>query len=249
MNRYLIAFFLFLSFASAASAQMLGGIGAQLILDTAGGTTMPRIMTLIPHTPADSYLHATDYIMSIDGISCKDKTIEEVVSMIRGDTGTHLKIVVADTKEGKRPRNYDLTRRALPGIAPLDPIEAFNAWCNNEVQLLKAKRASIIKTYNATCGDRFFNFEAEARNYHVLVMTMEDKDASVADHATARVFDNDNEATAIALAQMDPHDQGKTIIARCGGGVTFSKACVGAVNVQMHGDVSKCHGIYVVVYR
>lgn len=249
LMKYLLAFALCLSLSVATNAQVMGGIGAQLILDTAGGTTMPRIMTLVPHTPADSNLHATDFIMSIDGVSCKDKTIEEVVSMIRGDTGTKLKIVVADTKEGKRPRHYELTRRALPGVAPLDPMAAFNAWCDNEVQQLKAKRAVIIKTYNATCGDRFFNFEAEARTYHVLVMTMEDKDGGTAFHATARVFDNDNEATATSLAPMDPHDQGKTIIARCGGDVTFAKACIGAVNVQMHDDVSKCHGLYVVVYR
>jgi hypothetical protein len=252
MKYFLALFFLFSFFTTRTGAQTIGGIGASLILDTTGGTTMPRIMSLVPGTPAYQYLNATDYIMTVNGISCKDKTIEEVVSLIRGDTGTHVKITVADTKEGKRPRNYDLVRTILPSAAnqpPPDPVTVFNEWCDNEVVKLKANKFMIIKTFTATCGDRFFNFEAAPKQYHIRVLTLEDKGTGTAFSATARVFDNENESSAITLTRLDPKEQNTTVIAQSGGDITFKKECIGVVNVQMHDDVTKCHAIYVIVYK
>ena len=249
--KYLPVLFLFL-LLSTARAQNIGGIGAQLFLDTAGGTTMPRIMSLVPGTPADSVLKATDYIYKVNDISCKDKTIEEVVSLIRGEVGTHVKVTVTDTKDGKRPRNYDLVRRGVPGVTnqpPPDPVTAFNDWCEKEVQLLMAKKFMIVKTFNATCGDRYFNFEAQSRPYHVCVMTMEDKGTSTTFSATARVFDNDDEAAATALTKTDSKTVGTMDITIIQGDMAFKKACIGVVNAKITGDVTKCHAVYVIVYR
>ncbi|MFI5196325.1 MAG: PDZ domain-containing protein [Chitinophagales bacterium] len=251
MNKYLIALFLTLSITPSL-AQNIGGIGAKLFLDTAGGYTMPRIMSLVPNSPADSNLKATDFIIKVNDISCKDKTIEEVVALIRGEAGTHVKITVADTRQGKHPREYDLVRIGLPGVAaqpPPDPVTAFYDQCEKEVQQLSVKRFTIIKTFNATCGDRYFNFEAERRPYHVRVMTMEDNSAGAAFYATARVFDNDDEPGATALNKADSKEQGGMMTAQSEGEVTFRKNCIGVVNVQMHGDITKCHAMYVIVYR
>lgn len=238
-------------------AQNIGGIGAALILDTAGGTTMPRIMSLVPNSPADQNLKATDYIIKVNDVSCKDKTIEEVVAMIRGEAGTQVKITVADTKEGKRPREYDLVRVGLQvagatNTTPPDPVTAFYDGCEKELQQLRAKHAIIIKTFNSACGNYFFNFEAESKSYHIRIMTMEEKGNGAytpAFYVTARVFDSNDEAGATDINKAAPLDWGNMMIAQSEGTVTFKKGCVGVVNTQIHDDMSKCHAMFVIVYR
>ena len=252
MNKYLFIFIISCS-AIASKAQNLGGIGAQLILDTAGGHTMPRIMSLVPGTPADSFLKATDFIYTVNGISCKDKTIEEVVGLIRGEIGTTVKVTVTDTKEGKRPRNYELTRRGVPGIVvppPADPLTAFNDWCDKQAEQLKANKQTIIKTFNTACAaDRFFNFVAEARTYHIVVYTLEEHTAGVNIFPKVRAFDNDNEALATEIKDKTHQSVGEMAITQIAGTVAFTKACVGVVNVKIDGHVDRCHGLYVIIYR
>ena len=249
MNKYLLALLLLLSITSSR-AQNIGGIGAQLFLDTAGGYTMPRIQSLVAGTPADSVLKATDYIYKVNDISCKDKNIQEVVELIRGEAGTHVKITVTDTKDGKRPRSYDLVRRGIPGVQAPDPLTAFNTWCDGEVAKLLANKFTIVKTFNASCAEnRFFNFEALAKQYHIAVMTMEEHAAGSTITTKARAFDNDDEAGATALTNENHKSVGKMDITIIDGVVTFKKVCIGAVNVKVSGDITRCQGIYVIVYR
>ena len=253
----ILLFFLFTNLVLTASvAQNIGGIGAQLFLDTAGGHTMPRIQGLVPNTPAYQYLNATDYIIKVDGVSCKDKTIEEVVAMIRGEAGTNVKITVADTKEGKRPRDYDLQRvgMQLPASAPPppDPLTAFNTDCENEVKLLKRQHSEIVKALTSDCGDFFFNFNAEKGQYHICVLAMEEKGTTANTpgfYATAKVFDGDNEAAAIPLSKAAPKDGGKYVAAQLEGTVTFKKTSVGTIAINIHDDVKKCRGMYIIVYK
>ena len=253
--RFILLVLLSFTFTSYATyAQNIGGIGAQLFLDTAGGFTMPRILSLVPNTPADQNLKATDYIIKVNNVSCKDKTIEDVVAMIRGEEGTIVKITVADTKQGKRPREYDLPRVAIQVGPPPDPLTAFNNSCENEVKQMKKKGLVVIKTFPSDCGNYFFNFNADATTYHIRVMTMEEKAKTGGTHAlsfypTARVFDGDNEAGAITLNKIDPKDIGASIVAQVEGEISFKKSCVGVVSVQIHDDVTKCRSMYVIVYK
>jgi PDZ domain-containing protein len=242
---------------SISIAQNIGGIGAQLFLDTAGGHTMPRIQALVPNSPAYQYLNATDYIIKVNGVSCGDKTMEEVVAMIRGEAGTTVKITVADTKEGKRAKDVDLQRVGLtlpPGSTPPppDPLTSFTAFCDNEVRQLKHAHMEIVKTFSSECGDFFFNFNAESGQYHVRVMTMEQKGSvayAPAFNVTAKVFDGDNEAAAVQLGKAAPKDGGNFESAQIEGTISFKKACVGTIAVSIHSDVKKCAGMYIIVYK
>jgi len=250
--KIIVIIFLALLSCGAINAQNIGGIGAQLFLDTAGGYTMPRIQGLVANTPADTFLKATDFIVTVNGVSCKNKTIEDVVALIRGEVGTKVHIVVADTKEGKRPREYDLIRKGIQvagGQQAVSPAEAFNTWAENEAAQLRAKGSTVIKTFNAACGDRYFNFEAEAKTYHVRVMSLLTSDAGSAFSTTMRVFDNDDEASATTIDKTSTRQTGNAIVLQTEGDAAFKKSCIGVVNVQAHGDASKCQGMYVIVYR
>ncbi len=250
--KIIVFIFLALFGWGGVSAQNIGGIGAQLFLDTAGGHTMPRIQGLVANTPADSFLKATDFIITVNGVSCKDKTIEDVVALIRGEVGTKVHIVVADTKDGKRQREYDLIRKGIQvqgGQAAASPVEAFNVWAENEAAQLRAKGYTIVKTFNSACGNRYFNFDAEARTYSVRVISLLTNDAGTAFNTTMRVFDNDDETGATAINKTNTRRIGSGIVMETEGDATFKKNCIGVVNVQANGDVNKCQGMYVIVYR
>jgi hypothetical protein len=249
---------------AATFAQIIGGIGAQLLLDTSEGFTMPRIMRLIPNTPADQNLKATDFIIKVNDVDCKDKTLEDVVALIRGEVGTTVKITVADTKEGKRPREYELPRVSIQtgaATAPPDPLAAFNSDCEAEVKQMKKKGMVIVKTFTSECGNYFFNFNAEtAGAYHIRLITMEEKappiaigaiggDSTMGFYPTARVFDGDNEAAAITLDKVATRVSNNILIAQVEGDLNFKKTGVGVINVQIHDDATKCRGMYIVVYK
>ncbi len=256
MNKYLAAFFLFISVSTASLAQNIGGIGAQLFLDTTGGHSMPQIQGLVPHTPADQYLKATDYIIKVNDIGCLDRTLADVVSFIRGEAGTIVKITVADTKDGKRPRDYNLVRTTIPPIAGVasspDPATVFNTLCENEVTQIKKEGLSVVKTFPSDCGNYFFNFDAESALYHIRVIVMTEKSndtVTKAFYLTARAFDNANETAATQINAYTIKDGGNFNVGRLDGAVTFNKPAVGAVNVQMHGELNKCRSMYVVIYK
>ena len=245
-------------FSHAQNVENIAGIGAQLILDTAGGYTMPRIFSLVPNSPAYQSLNATDYIIKVNDISCKDKTIEEVVALIRGVVGTSVKITTGDTKEGKNPKNFTLTRVGMqipvaqPAAPPPDPATTFFEACDNEAKQLKKNGVEIIKTFNSECGNFFFNFNAESGMYRIRVFTMEEKGKGAytpSFSATAKVFDGDNEAGATELARSGATDKNSYMVAQLDGAVTFKRTCVGVVGIIIHDDIKKCRGMYVIVYK
>jgi C-terminal processing protease CtpA/Prc len=71
---------------------------------------MPRIKEILQNSSASSQLKISDYIISVNDVSCLDKPLEEVIDLIRGATGTTVKITVADTKAGTNPREFVLVR-------------------------------------------------------------------------------------------------------------------------------------------
>lgn len=256
MRKYFITVSLIISAAISFAQQQFGGIGAQLFLDTMGGHTMPCVQGMLPNSSADKYLKATDFIIKVNGISCLDKNMQEVVGMIRGEVGTTVKITVADTKEGKNPREYDMVRGAItsapaPGSAPVDPAIAFNAQCETEVARMKKGGSQIIKTFPSECGNYFFNFNAEAHAYHIKVMALQDKETDAANpfSLSVRVFDNANEASATQLPEYGVKDAGASGRIDINGEITFKKECVATINVIPHNDVKKCRAMYIVVYK
>lgn len=259
MKKYLSFLILLLCISSISFAQgiqNIAGIGAQLIIDTTGGYTMPRIFALVPNSPAYQSLNATDYIMKVDDVSCRNKTIEEVVAMIRGEAGTKVKITTAPAKNGHHAKDTVLLRVGMQvpvaNNAPPDPLAAFNEACESEVRQLKKNGVEVIKTFNSDCGNYFFNFNAESGKYRVRVITMEEKavnpNAPVPNTA-AKVYDGDNEAGAVALIKSGSVDKGSYATTQLEGGITFNKSCVGVISITMHDDLKKCKGMYIIVYK
>ncbi len=249
MNKYLIAFLLLIA-STRCQAQNIGGIGAQLILDTTGGWTMPRIFSLIPGSPAYDSLRATDYIMKVNDFDCRDKTIEDIVSHIRGEAGTMVTVVTANTKEGQAPRIHELKRVGMNIPQPADPKDAFFANCDNAVKSLKKTGATIIKTFNSDCGNYFFNFDGSNGKFHIRIIAMTDPaDKSGSGfQISARVFDNDHESDATDLGSLDSKNA-VSGAAQTEGSVSFTKDCVGTIAISVHDDNKKCHAMYVMVYK
>ena len=255
MIKYLTVFLFFISVSLSSFAQQeFGGIGAQLFLDTMGGHTMPCIQGLVANSSADEHLKVTDFIIKVNGVSCLDKNIQDVVAMIRGEVGTLVKITVADTKEGKNPREYDLDRRGIrtntpntPAATP-DAVAAFNTQCEGEIAKMKKQGKTIIKTFPSECGNYFFNFDAEKGTFRIKVWTITDIGASKFS-ITARVFDNTNEAAA---TQINTYNSLVTNNLRYGileGTAEFNKPGIGVVNVQPVDPDKNCQAMYVVIYK
>lgn len=253
MKKHLTTIFIILITSCSSLAQnTIGGIGAQLIIDTSGGYTMPRIMSLVQGSPAYDKLKATDFIMSVNGTSCKDKSIEDVVGMIRGVAGTTVHITVADTKLGAHPREYDLIRVAMQVAGPPDPVPAFNNWCENDLSRLKKTGFEIIKTFPSDCGNYYFNFDAEAGGYYIRVYSMEEKVSGthIAGYTiSAKVFDASNELQAKQLNPSPSVEVDNTKILQLNGSITFNRDCVGNVAITIGDDTKKCKAIFVAVYR
>ncbi len=248
IKKVLLTVALMLVMAGGAVAQNIGGIGAQLIPDTTGGFTMPRIFSLVKGSPAWDSLKATDYIMKVNDVSCKDKSIEEIVALIRGEVGTTVRITTADTKQGARPREHELTRVGMNLGPAADPKDAFFAACEKEAQQMKRKGATILKSYNSDCGSFFFNFNAGAGKCYIKITTLADAtDKSGKGYtATARVFDNEHENEAVTLSKLDSKS-GAGGIATMEGSATYPHDCVGTISVHME-DESRCKAMYVLVW-
>lgn len=253
MKKYLLITLSFIVITFPLFAQnTIGGIGAQLFQDTSGGHTMPRVLSLVPNSPAYDSLKATDFLIKVNDISCKDKELNDVVAMIRGVAGTKVKITVADTKEGARPREYMLTRVGIQLAAPPDPAPAFNQWCDAQVKQLRKKGHESVKTYTSDCGNYFFNFNADTGTYYVRVYTMEEKGSGTFTPgftATAKVYDGDKESNAIALKAGESAEANGTVIAQLEGTITFRRECVGIVSISNLDDAKKCKAMYIAIYR
>jgi hypothetical protein len=260
MNKYLLLLLISISISfTPAHAQNIGGIGAQLFLDTMGGFTMPCVQGMVKNSAADQNLKATDFIIKVNDVDCRNKTMEEVIGMIRGEIGTTVKVTVADTKNGKNPREYDLLRGYIGlqssspnGMPAEDPAVAFNTNCDNEVAKMKKSGNTVIKTFPSDCGNYFFNFDVSKETYHIRIWAIADKNTDPKANKfslTARVFDNTNEAAATQLTNFQLTNGGNLDAGQLDGTASFNKDGVGVINVQLHDDTKKCRAMYVVIYK
>lgn len=239
-----------------AMGQTPGGIGAVLLLDTAkDGNTLPRIKELIPNSPAAAQnLPVSSYIIKVNETPCKNKSLEDVVNLIRGEAGTGVTLELADNPQGKKSKDYTVVRAPIRQVPAPDLAQAFNDYCDAEAKKLRKQGFAIIKTFSSECGDFFFNFEANAGTYHVRLLTAETKNAGTYNkgfEATANLFDNSNEAAKTPLQARASHDEGQVIIAELEGVISFSRSSVGVINVQIHplADAARCAAQYVIVYK
>ena len=246
-----IVFFILLA-SSGVYAQNIGGIGAMLAIDSTDDVRMPVIKQLLPNSPAAAALKEKQFIIKVNDVSCNNKTIEETVAMIRGEAGSHVRLLVADNKKGKGATEHDMVRASIqqpPAPPVVDPVAAFNTESEAVVKQLKKLGHTIVKTFNSDCGNFFFNFNAEPGTYEVAIMVLEEKPGAAAGNSmTARVFDNNNEAAAVTLKKGLPQNSGSFTVGRLEGDITFGRACVGSVNTRAT-DAGGCKSMFIVVYK
>lgn len=235
-----------------AGAQIIGGIGAQLFIDSTDGYTLPRIQGLVPNTPASTTLKVTEYILKVDDVSCKNKPIDEVIGMIRGPEGTTVKITASHDKEGKFAQDYTLKRVSMQTNPSADPRQMFNDFVVSEMNQIKSAGFTIVKDFTSDCGNFFFNFEAEKQTYRVRVLAMEFKTNAPYNPGytvTASVFDNDHDNEKTQVPKIETKEIGNIAVSRLDGPVIFKNTCIGVVNTQINGDLGKCPAMHIIVYR
>jgi len=233
-----------------ATSQTMGGIGAMLQLDTAkDGSTLPRIKSVVANSPAAAQnLPEGSYIIKVNDLLCKDKTLEEVVAVIRGAVGSTVTLSLADNAQGKKAKDYSLVRAAIQVVPPPDPLEGFYADCAKEVQQLKKKGSYIAKNASSDCGDYFFSFEGGNNLFHVKAMVLETKAASKDIGATASVYDTNDETTTVQLKPAGIHDLGNMQITSLEGTITMKPNRAGVVKTKFS-STAGCSGMYIIVYR
>jgi len=228
----------------------IGGIGARLGLDTVDGTTLPVIVGVIANSPAAKELKEKLFILKVNDVDCHDKKIEDVVGLIRGEIGSQIKVTVSDTRDGKTPVDHQMVRAS---ITFADPVTSFNESLDLEVKQMKKQGKTIVKTYTSDCGNYYFNFNAEPRLYHVRVLTYEENNKGAYKQGyegRASVFDNDNEAGAVALAQKPTRSNVDATITELEGELSFKKDGVGTISIKVKGldDIARCKAMYIIVY-
>jgi hypothetical protein len=224
-------------------------------IDSSGDFKLPKVIQVVPNSPAAVSLKEGMYILMVNGSSCRDKSIQDVVAMIRGEIGTHVILSVADNKPGNNAAAKDMVRIILPQAQDNgNNTDAFYTWCENEVKQIHKQRHVIIKTFNSECGNYFFNFNADTGYYHIQAYALQSKDnadKSPVFGGYIKVYDNSKEASATNLQNGTATDGGN--FARCvmQGGIDFRKPGVGVINthvVETNG-AQKCQGMYIVVYK
>ncbi len=243
--------FLCLALSGIAFGQAsIGGIGARLGLDTVAGSTLPIIVSIIAKSPAEGVLKEKQYILKVNEFNCKDKSIDEIVGVIRGEAGTHVKVTVADDRSGKNQTEHDFTRISMTFA---DPVTSFNDAREMEVKALKKQGKTITKTFTSDCGNYFFNFNADPGTYKIRFLTLDEKGAGAYKpgyEASATVFDNEKEANAITLKAIPPKDVTTSMIVELDGELSFTKESVGTISIKIKplDEFSRCKAMYIVVY-
>jgi membrane-associated protease RseP (regulator of RpoE activity) len=252
--RTLLIFLLFFC-AVPTVAQTSGGIGAMLKLDTViDGTTLPRIQALVPNGPAATqHLPEGSYIIKVNEQPCKNKSLEDVVNIIRGDVGTAVKISIADNAEGKKAKTYSITRAIIqtapPATPPGDPLEQFNKACEQEFKTLKKKGHTIVKNTASDCGSYYFSFDADNNMYQLRVYVLMSGDAANAVGANA--YDNSTETNAVPLRTGAPRALGTDNFYSLECELSMKQNSVGMIKTFTPGtgSVAKCKGMYVIIYK
>lgn len=243
-NKFQSYILLFGLLTTSAFAQSVGGIGASLKLDTIQkGATLPKILSVIPNSPAAANnIQAGWYILSVDGLPCKNKSLEEIVNNIRGAEGTTVKLEIADNPLAKKTKEFTITRANIQtNNAPLpDPKDAFVLDCEQEVKLLKRKGHSIAKAVSSDCGDYFFSFDASDGNYVVKLFAL-----TSADKISATVYDSRNESVTTNLIA----DHTINTIATLTSNIKMTANSAGVVSITMKEPYRDCKGMYIIVYK
>jgi carboxyl-terminal processing protease len=96
--------------ASSLSGSYVG-IGVRIDATEAG---LPRVVDVFAESPAEKAgILDGDVIVAVDGKSTIDKTVDEVATWVRGESGTTVKVTVS--AEGTGPeRTYDIVRADVP---------------------------------------------------------------------------------------------------------------------------------------
>ena len=85
------------------------GIGVEVLLDYQNGTVL--IQNVMDDSPAlEGGLKNGDYIIAVDGVTVTADNVAEVVDLIKGESGTTVKVTV---KRGEETMDFTLTRRAV----------------------------------------------------------------------------------------------------------------------------------------
>ncbi len=116
------------------------GIGAELSLENG----QPVVISPIEDTPAfRAGIKSGDIIISVDGKLTLDRSLTETVSLIRGEKGTPVKLVILP-KGGTETKTVDIIRGAIPYISvkseELEPgylwlrLSFFNEKTTSEIQ-------------------------------------------------------------------------------------------------------------------
>ncbi len=85
------------------------GLGIEMKGDPGKGMFLVNVL---PDSPAEQGgLHAGEYIVAINGASCKNMTTDEAAKVLRGPPGTRVTLVVEGS--GNRPRQGEFVRRAV----------------------------------------------------------------------------------------------------------------------------------------
>jgi hypothetical protein len=222
-----------------SNAQSTGGIGAMLKLDTTkDGYTLPRIQSLVPNGPASKTVKEGLYIISVNGVPCKNVSLEQIVGNIRGQAGTKVTLMLADNPNGKQAKEYEIERAEIQQVPAGDPVETFHAECEATLKQLKRQGHIIERNINSDCGDYFFNFDAEPGIYHVRLIVMSDgkkSDESI-------------------IAKVSGWDGNKEVALKSTGGntyeehITFTRSSVGVIATTLK-DKQSCKAIHIVVYK
>jgi len=234
-------------FALASQAQTIGGIGAQLKLDTTkAGFTLPVILSAADNSPAaKAGLKAGTYIIAVDGQACKNLDLEKAVGKIRGNAGSNVTLTVADNPEGKNATDLQLTRANIQVVAPPDAFSSFSDECDKAVDELKKAGYKIVKNVNSDCGDYFFSFDAEAYTYHVAVIAIAAKAGAMPPDVW--LYDSQNELGASKLKVANKTEQELAVIYTFDGHIDMKARKVGVVKTLTGG--ASCKAMRIVVYR
>ncbi len=96
------------------------GVGIRLEVDTlCDESTLPRIVAVAPGSPAARCrLKEGWYVIRVNGISTRNVSTIPLLTYIRGEAGTQVKLVLADNPDGRKPKRYKLTREMMQVCEP-----------------------------------------------------------------------------------------------------------------------------------
>lgn len=246
-------FFVFTLLVLSADAQV-SGIGARLKIDTiSGGSTIPRIVEVFPNSPAsDCCVPEGCYIIEVDGVSCGNMVLEELVVRIRGAIGTKLKLLLADNPYGKNAVKYNLTRAPISAMQqkPYDTRAAFYDNFRRVVDIERGQGHTMVLEAELPCGDSVFKVPFDNALYITRCFLLEGKsDEKKKYDITVLMYADINEEDPYALSRTSSTTVGNNVFSEVSGGRLLEGTGEVIIEVKTNGDLGKCMGLGVMVYK